>query len=429
MNKTLKLTVFLAIVAAIATGILALVNSQTAPVIAANEASAQTAELEALYPDASNIEIVEDFTGDANGLVQEVYKVDDTAYAFKVQSKGYADDVIFLIGYNTDGSNSKFAMLQNNDTPGFGQKLAEQGYIDSMTGKNAADGAEMISGATVTSNAVSNGVNAAIEVFNSLTGNKVEASKPEAQEPSKPILSEQTGYEVTNTVAEGDITTYTVEGDNFYGDDKNVLIVKVNTASRTIESVVFDKFKDTEGIGDAANTADYLGKFAGLSIDESNQEFDVVSGATFTSKNIMAAVNAAIKEAGGQVSDTPSEGSEEAGNKVAISEQTGATIANKEVNGDTTVYTVETENFYGDDKNVFTITVNTANRTIDTVEFTKFKDTEGIGDAANTEEYLATFSGLNIDEASEADTVSGSTYTSKSIIAAVNAVIVDVKGQ
>ena len=46
MNKTVKLTLFLAIISALATGVLAAVNSITSTIIASNEAGAQTAEIE-----------------------------------------------------------------------------------------------------------------------------------------------------------------------------------------------------------------------------------------------------------------------------------------------------------------------------------------------------------------------------------------------
>lgn len=108
----------------------------------------------------------------------------------------------------------------------------------------------------------------------------------------------ETSAEIIDSSVDGDITSYTVTTDNFYGDDKNEFIIKINSSSNTIDSVEFSKFKDTEGVGDAANTPEYLGQYAGMDIN--SIEVDAQSGATFTSNYIKEAVNAAVAEFGGK---------------------------------------------------------------------------------------------------------------------------------
>lgn len=297
MNKTLKLTLFLAIIAALATGVLAVVNSMTAPIIAANEAGAQTAELEKLYPEASNFEKIEDFTADSNELVKEVYKVDDSAYVFQVVSRGYDDDIVFLIGYDMDGTNSKFKILSNNDTPGFGQRLMEDSYHEGMTGKSTSDAVDMISGVTASSSAIKNGVDGAVSVFNSLTGSTAKPAEVEVV-TEKLVVTDLEGGQVKETSVDGDVVTYLIESDGY--EYENIIEVKINLASRTVESVSFDTFNDTPNLGDKADTPEYLDQFKGLSIDEETLEVDGVSGATATSKSVARAVNLAINEARNQ---------------------------------------------------------------------------------------------------------------------------------
>ena len=224
MNKTVKLTLFLAIISALATGVLAAVNSVTAPIIAANEAGAQTAEIEKLYPNASSFEAVE-FEADADGLVREAYKVDEDAYVFQVAARGYDDDIVFLIGYDVDGSNSKFQILSNNDTPGFGQRLMEDEYHQGMTGKSTSDPVDMISGVTASSDAIKNGVDAAVTVFNSLTGST--ATPEEVEKLGVETKTVQCEYEkgMNVKIIDGAMSGFTGEITDITADKQRLKLV------------------------------------------------------------------------------------------------------------------------------------------------------------------------------------------------------------
>ena len=81
------------------------------------------------------------------------------------------------------------------------------------------------------------------------------------------------------------------------------------------------------------------------------------------------------------------------------------------------LYTVSAKGFVGD--NEFKIEVE--NGKIKSIECITFVDTQGIGDVAVAEDYLSTFIGKDIN--SEFDTISGATYTSDSVIAAVKIVL------
>ena len=68
MKKALKLTLFLGLVAAICTGILAGVNMLTKDRIAEQSAGAETAALKEMYPDATKITVIDDFEADSAGF-------------------------------------------------------------------------------------------------------------------------------------------------------------------------------------------------------------------------------------------------------------------------------------------------------------------------------------------------------------------------
>ena len=96
------------------------------------------------------------------------------------------------------------------------------------------------------------------------------------------------------TVTNVNGNTYHVTAIGYHGEDSlNEFDVVVENG--TIVSIECTKFADTEGVGDiAVNPDEYLWKFEGLALDS---PIDAYTGATFTSRSVMAAAQAALKEA------------------------------------------------------------------------------------------------------------------------------------
>ena len=100
------------------------------------------------------------------------------AYIFTESAKGYGGDVSVMTAVNTDGTVSGTAILDvSNETPGLGQNAAKEGFYSQFKGlkkgisllKNGADGEKneinAVTGATITSAAVTRAVNAALDDF------------------------------------------------------------------------------------------------------------------------------------------------------------------------------------------------------------------------------------------------------------------------
>ena len=91
-----------------------------------------------------------------------------------LSNNSYGGAVKISVGFDADGSITGVGIREINDTPGLGLKAKEAGFRDQYVGKNAdsltvtktgasADNEiDAISGATVTSNAETNAVNAAL---------------------------------------------------------------------------------------------------------------------------------------------------------------------------------------------------------------------------------------------------------------------------
>ncbi|WP_286357268.1 FMN-binding protein [Faecalibaculum rodentium] len=164
MKKILHLTLFLAIVSALAGGALAWANNMTAPVIQVNKEREEKQILLEMYPDAhvDDFQIV-DYTSD-DPDVQKIYAYGEN-YIFNMQVKGYKDGTNFLVAINKDDLTiTEFQAISNGDTKGIGSKITEPAFADSVTGKDAGGELDTISGATVTSTPVVEGIHKAADI-------------------------------------------------------------------------------------------------------------------------------------------------------------------------------------------------------------------------------------------------------------------------
>lgn len=113
--------------------------------------------------------------------------------------------------------------------------------------------------------------------------------------------------EILSKEADGDLTTYLVSmpgfgilysTDDYYTYSNNEFEIVVNTAELQIVSVKFVTFGDTPKIGDKANNEDLLATYAGMTVTDTAQDADLMSGATYTSMSIAAAVRLVMNDMG-----------------------------------------------------------------------------------------------------------------------------------
>lgn len=160
MKKIIHLTIFLALIAAIAGSLLAFSNKLTAPVIAKNELAAEKASLKMIYPDVSDKDFVL-VKQDASKTIKKIYEVKGKGYIFKMQVPGYKDGTVFLVALKKDGTVSNYVAISNGDTQGLGTKVTEKPFRDSLIGEKATSNEilnDTISGATITSKPVIQGI-------------------------------------------------------------------------------------------------------------------------------------------------------------------------------------------------------------------------------------------------------------------------------
>lgn len=175
----IKLGLVLCAYAVVACTLLALVNNFTAPKIADNQAKKVSAAMQEFFPDTGlTFETVNDYKAPVVGAitVDEIYvaKKDGKIVGGAAQVTGPTyDQGSILIGMKTDGSVTGLKFLKLTDSPGFGLKANDstfklpngKTFYGQFEGKNAKDGFtagknfDAISGATITSVAVSSLIN------------------------------------------------------------------------------------------------------------------------------------------------------------------------------------------------------------------------------------------------------------------------------
>ncbi|MCR5640834.1 MAG: RnfABCDGE type electron transport complex subunit G [Lachnospiraceae bacterium] len=167
--------------------------------IAKAEADAVAKAYQTVFANATTFDALENFdTQEASSYVQsEGYTEDDIdqvvvakdtsgttlGYVITVTSHaGYGGDITFSVGITTDGNINGYSITSISETAGLGMKATEEKFSSQFANipaatytvtKSAPAGdleVEAISGATITSNAMTGGVNAAVCYFQKLTG-------------------------------------------------------------------------------------------------------------------------------------------------------------------------------------------------------------------------------------------------------------------
>lgn len=177
-----KIMNFLAlpVICLILAGCLVLTYNQTAPKIEQiNKQMADDARREVLASADTFTEVSGQQLPDG---VVDVYQAENGAgIAIQLISKGYGGDLNMMVGVDKDGKIAGVKIVSGSETAGVGAKTYESKFTDQYKGKNgqikavkntAQNDNEIvaISGASISSKAVTAGVNAALETYEQVKG-------------------------------------------------------------------------------------------------------------------------------------------------------------------------------------------------------------------------------------------------------------------
>lgn len=180
------LSLVLLLISVVVALLLAFTNMITKDKIAENTLLEQNAAKQEVLSDATNFTEVEN--AEKPDMVKAVFEGKDgtghvVGWCVNVAPFGYGGEVDLMVGILPDGTVSGMKVVSHSETAGLGAKASEPEFSDKFKGKSADGSVAVIksgkpkeneivalSGATITSKAVANGVNAAAEAVAALKG-------------------------------------------------------------------------------------------------------------------------------------------------------------------------------------------------------------------------------------------------------------------
>lgn len=191
MKEMMKNTGIMVAITLIAGLLLGIVYQVTKEPIAVQEAKAKQEACQEVFADASSFDAVEvaaveesawNSAGYGQETIDEVMMAKDSAgetlgYVVTVTTKeGYGGDIRFTLGVRMDGTVNGISILSISETAGLGMRAEEvlkpqfadknvEKFEYTKSGATSESQVDAISGATITTNAVTNGVNAGLYYF------------------------------------------------------------------------------------------------------------------------------------------------------------------------------------------------------------------------------------------------------------------------
>lgn len=188
MNKIIKNTVILTLITLIAGICLGAVYEITKEPIAQAQDAAKKEAWQQVFPDAdaNDFELIDVDQKAADkaikdlgvkATIDEVCTVGEEGYVVTVTDKeGYGGDIKITVGITADGTINGISILSITETAGLGMRATEPVFYEQYQGKQAEkfvvskDGGDgepidALSGATITSRAVTGAVNAALGYY------------------------------------------------------------------------------------------------------------------------------------------------------------------------------------------------------------------------------------------------------------------------
>ena len=180
MKDIMKLGGILFLIAAISTGLVSFASEITKEPIARQKAEAKQRAMEEVLPRAEAFEEQE-----ANEEIAEIQVGLEggapIGYALRVDSSGYDGTIEIMVGVTNEGVVEGIKILSHSETPGLGANAADPSFTDrfkekdkllsvTTSGNAGDDEISAITGATITSVAITDGVNKAIKYVQSQEG-------------------------------------------------------------------------------------------------------------------------------------------------------------------------------------------------------------------------------------------------------------------
>ncbi|MCD7928191.1 MAG: RnfABCDGE type electron transport complex subunit G [Oscillospiraceae bacterium] len=164
-----KLGLSLFLITAISALVLGLVNAVTADTIAQREEEERQAALTAVMSQADSFTDLDWENDSIDGIIAAYSGSELIGYCVEVSPNGFGGAISMMVGVDLGGYVTGAVILDHSETAGLGARADDPEFLDQYIGKTSeitlsgTNAIDALSGATITSKAVTLGVNTAIE--------------------------------------------------------------------------------------------------------------------------------------------------------------------------------------------------------------------------------------------------------------------------
>ncbi len=300
LDKKVNLALTLAIISGVSALLLAFVNDFTAPVIAKNKEEQTLALYSELFEDMSDYE-EESHSENVESIVGIYDNDEKIGIVCSSSGKNSYGSITALVGYNSNKEVVGVEYSGFNQTPGFGDKVKKEEYIDQYIGDSVDTiGADTASGATFSSNLVLDLVSNCSEEVNDMEDDSgAEANLKKYVQFFKDITNykDEEHSETVNAVVSaykdeeklGSICS--VSGSNEYGEV--TALIGYDKDSKIVD-IKYDEYTQNDEHFNVEKRDEYTKQFIGNSSKETPT--DTVTSATASSKLILDLVSTCSTE-------------------------------------------------------------------------------------------------------------------------------------
>lgn len=184
LKEVLVPTLSLFLICTVVTLLLAVTNSVTAPQIEKLQVETASKIKSAVLSEAKSFS--DEKTAELDGVTYTYYEGYDAekniaGYVFTTSAKGYGGDIVTMVGVKVDGTVSGMDFLSISETAGLGMNADSDDFKNQFAGKSGEIGVnkntpadneiQALTGATITSKAVTQAVNIALDLYEEVAKN------------------------------------------------------------------------------------------------------------------------------------------------------------------------------------------------------------------------------------------------------------------
>lgn len=259
----LRIVVCLTVICLVVAGLLGAVNHFTVPTIEQNEQNEKQNAIKSIFDDSITTEKISG--EDADGEIYLIFR-DGRVYGYcaEVAPSGFMAEIRMMVGVDVTGAVCGVNIVSMSETPGLGSRTNSPAFLDQFMGKSGTltvgENVDAVSGATISSRAVTRGVNDALALAIDLEAAAAERgttlwsesdSTVQTEPQTEPLDTEETPQTTAPQLSIEDTINYTSElNGNMGASNGEAPVVNVDVYTDTDVYIVETEEPETDANGE-----------------------------------------------------------------------------------------------------------------------------------------------------------------------------------